>query len=194
MNPDNPLAAVDEVSNTLVVVLTGTLLVLFAASAGLAHATRHLDEEVPRPFRRYAAGMAAPVVAALGGFLAVGYSAALLLASAELLVDDAALPELVEGVTFTWGISVLLLVAVGLVLGFRTWTDRDWRTERVRRSYGLGLRVGGVRRADVAHGRAGAPDRDGERGRAGQARAARRARLLLVPRHGARGASSPSTS
>ena len=137
VNPDNPLAAVDEVSNTLVVVLTGTLLVLFAASAGLAHATRHLDAEVPRPFRRYAAGMAAPVVAALGAFLAVGYSAALLLASAELLVDDAALPELVEGVTFTWGISVLLLVVVGLVLGFRTWTDRDWRTDRVRRSYGL---------------------------------------------------------
>lgn len=137
VNPDNPLAAVDEVSNTLVVVLTATLLVLFAASAGLAHATRHLDEEVPRPFRRYAAGMAAPVVAALGGFLAVGYSAALLLASAELLVDDAALPKLVEGVTFTWGISVVLLVAVGVVLVFRTWTDRAWRTERVRRSFGL---------------------------------------------------------
>ncbi|MFC7725597.1 hypothetical protein ACFQW6_10800 [Nocardioides sp. GCM10028917] len=137
VNPDNPLAAVDEVSNTLVVVLTGALLVLFAASAGLAHATRHLDAEVPRPFRRYAAGMAAPVVAALGAFLAVGYSAALLLASAELLVDDAALPKLVEGVTFIWGISMLLSVVVGLVLGFRTWTDRDWRTERVRRSYGL---------------------------------------------------------
>ena len=137
VNPDNPLAAVDEVSNTLVVVLTVTLIVLFAASAGLAHATRHVDQEVPRPFRRYARGMAAPVVAALGGFLAVGYSAALLLASAELLVDDAALPTLVEGVTFTWGVSVLLLVAVGIVLGFRTWTDRDWRTERVRRSYGL---------------------------------------------------------
>ena len=118
VKPDNPLAAVDVVSNTLVVVLTGTLLVLFAASAGLAHATRHLDEDVPRPFRRYASGMAAPVVAALGGFLAVGYTAALLLASAELLVDDAALPALVEGVTFTWGVSVLLFVAVGLVLGF----------------------------------------------------------------------------
>ena len=149
VNPDNPLAAVDEVSNTLVVVLTGTLIVLFAASAGLAHATRHLDAEVPRPFRRYAAGMAAPVVAALGGFLAVGYSAALLLASAELLVDDAALPKLVEGVTFTWGVSVLLMVAVGLVLGFRTWTDRDWRTERVRRSYGLVYGCGGRRGSDA---------------------------------------------
>lgn len=135
VNPDNPLAAVDVVSNTLVVVLTGTLLVLFAAAAGLARATRHLDEDVPRPFRRYAAGMAAPVVAALGGFLAVGYTAALLLASAELLVDDAALPALVEGVTFTWGLSVLLLVLVGSVVGVRTWSDRDWRTQRVRRSY-----------------------------------------------------------
>ena len=143
VNPDNPLAAVDEVSNTLVVVLTATLLVLFAASAGLAHATRHLEAEVPRPFRRYAAGMAAPVVAALGAFLAVGYSAALLLASAQLLVDDPALPKLVEGVTFIWGITVLLMVAVGLVLGFRTWTDRDWRTERVRRSYGLVYGSGG---------------------------------------------------
>jgi hypothetical protein len=135
VNDDNPLAAVDAVSNTLVVVLTGTLLVLFAASAGLALATRHLDDGVPRPFRRYAAGMAAPVVAALGGFLAVGYTAALLLASAELLVDDAELPALVEGVTFTWGVSVLALVGVGVVVGFRTWTDRDWRTERVRRSF-----------------------------------------------------------
>ena len=79
--------------------------------------------------------MAAPVVAALGGFLAVGYTAALLLASAELLVDDAALPALVEGVTFTWGLAVLLLVLVGSVVGVRTWSDRDWRTQRVRRSY-----------------------------------------------------------
>ena len=139
----NPLAAVDAVSNTLVVVLTGTLLVLFTAAAGLARATRELDKDVPRPFRRYAAGMAAPVVAALGAFLAVGYTAALLLASAELLVRDAALPALVQGVTFAWGISVLVLVAVGVVVGFRTWSDRDWRTDRVRRSYAAVRASGG---------------------------------------------------
>lgn len=146
VNPDNPLAAVDAVSNTLVVVLTGTLLVLVAASAGLARATRRVDEDVPRPFRRYAGGMGAPIVAALGGFLAVGYTAALLLASAELLVDHAALPALVEGVTFAWGVSVLLFVLVVGVLGVRTWSDRDWRTRRVRRSYAM-VRAPG---ADVA--------------------------------------------
>jgi hypothetical protein len=137
VNPDNPLAAVDAVSNTLLVVLTGDLLVLFAASAGLARATRHRDREVPPPFRRYAAGMAAPVVAALGCFLAVGYTAALLLGSAELLVDDAAMPAVVEAITFAWGAAAILMLVLGLVVGVHTWTDRAWRRERVRRSYDL---------------------------------------------------------
>lgn len=144
VTPDSPLAAVDYVSNTLVVLLTGTLLVLFATCAALARATRDHDDELPRPFRRYARGMAAPVVAALGGFLAVGYAAASLLASAELLVDDAELPALVQGVTFAWGGSVLLFVAVGCVLGARTWSDRAWRRERVTRCYDRVYHLGPV--------------------------------------------------
>ena len=128
-------------SNTLVVVLTGTLLVLFAAAAGLARATRHLDEDVPRPFRRYAAGMAAPVVAALGAFLAVGYTAALLLASAELLVRRRGAARAGPGRHLRLGHLGAGARGVGVVVGFRTWSDRDWRTDRVRRSYAAGPRV-----------------------------------------------------
>ncbi|HEX6360532.1 hypothetical protein [Actinophytocola sp.] len=96
-----------------------TLLVLIAATAVLAVFTR--GSHTPRPFRRFLGGMAGPVVAALGMFLGVGFTAALDYGVLRLLRpsgDPAAmtLPVFYLRIAFAAGAAVVLTVAIALVL------------------------------------------------------------------------------
>jgi hypothetical protein len=95
------------------------LVVLACATAVLAARTRR--PEVPRPFRRYAGGMVGPVVAALGMFLAVGFTAALDYGVLRLLRPAAdqnamTLPLFYLRIAYAAGIAVALAAAIALVV------------------------------------------------------------------------------
>jgi hypothetical protein len=95
------------------------LVVLVLATALLAVRTR--ESGVPKPFRRFLGGMVSPVVAALGMFLGVGFTAALAYGVLRSLrpADDPAsmsLPLFYLRIAFAAGAAVALVVAIALVL------------------------------------------------------------------------------
>ncbi len=133
--------AVERLANAFVMILTVTLLILFVSAGVLAFLTR--DRTRPRrgprtrdPFARYGAGMAAPVVAALGAFLGVGYAASFVLAANQIFGGAADLPPIVQSVTFVWGCNVLLAVLAGAFFALMTRARRSAREGRVRAAYG----------------------------------------------------------
>jgi hypothetical protein len=107
------------VSATGLAALVG--LGLLVVQLGLA--TRDLGSGVPSVFRRFAHGWAAALVAGLGLFLGVGFTAAATYV-AQLLIDLAPGPAvrttpLLQRVAFAWGVLALVLVALGVaVLGW----------------------------------------------------------------------------
>jgi hypothetical protein len=95
------------------------LVVLVLAAVVLALRTR--ETGVPRPFRRFLGGMTGPVVAALGMFLGVGFTAALDYGVLRLLrpADDPSsmtLPLFYLRIAFAAGVAVALTVVLALVL------------------------------------------------------------------------------
>lgn len=95
------------------------LLVLIAAAAMLALRTR--NPKPPKPFRRFVGGMTGPVVAALGVFLGVGFTAALSYGALRLLrpADDPgamALPLFHLRIAYAAGIAVGLGVLLAAVI------------------------------------------------------------------------------
>jgi hypothetical protein len=99
-----------------------SLVVLVLAAAVLAWRTR--EPGVPRPFRRFLGGMTSPVVAALGMFLGVGFTAALGYGVLRLLRpagDPSAmtLPLFYLRIAFAAGVAVALMVVIALVLAGR---------------------------------------------------------------------------
>jgi hypothetical protein len=96
------------------------LAVLFVANAVLACLRRRSDARRRRPFRPFARGMAATLVAAAGMFLGVGYAGAFTTFLATTLSTETrtvAVPELLARVVYAWGITVVAAAAVGLVTG-----------------------------------------------------------------------------
>jgi hypothetical protein len=96
-----------------------SLVVLVLAAAVLAWRTR--ESGIPRPFRRFLGGMTSPVVAALGVFLGVGFTAALDYGVLRLLrpADDPTsmtLPLSYLRIAFAAGVAVVLMVLIALVL------------------------------------------------------------------------------
>ncbi|MBB4909705.1 hypothetical protein [Actinophytocola algeriensis] len=95
------------------------LLVLIGAAAVLALRTR--KPRPPKPFRPFLGGMAGPVVAALGMFLGVGFTAALGYGTLRLLrpadrSDAMALPLFHLRIAYAAGIAVGLGIVLALVL------------------------------------------------------------------------------
>jgi hypothetical protein len=130
------------------------LVVLIIAAAVLALQTR--NPSTPKPFRRFLGGMAGPGVAALGVFLAVGFTSALAYGVLRLLrpADDPtslALPLFYLRIAFAAGVAVALGVAVVLVLGVWMLLSAKGFAAKVRASAGPELladdQVRGVARA-----------------------------------------------
>lgn len=122
--------------------------VLVVATAWLAVQTR--DATVPKPFRRYLWGMAGPVVAALGMFLAVGFTAALDYGVLRLLRSpdkDMTLPLFYVRIAYAAGIAVVLGLAIAVVLAVRMLAARRRYARMVSRSGADGGQVGTVARA-----------------------------------------------
>jgi hypothetical protein len=90
------------------------MLALAALLGVLALMTRQPDS-VAGPFRRYAGGMAAWGAASTGVFLGVGFCAAFVLGLAKTLKARAQ-TELIYRIAYSWGITVVLMLLVGVVV------------------------------------------------------------------------------
>lgn len=135
-------------------VALASLVVLIGAAVVLAVRTR--NPAIPRPFRRFLGGMVGPVVAALGMFLGVGFTAALGYGVLRLLrpadqPDAMTLPVFHLRISFAAGVAVALGVVLGLVLGLWMLLAAKRFMTKVRASAGPTLlaeeQVSGVARA-----------------------------------------------
>jgi len=124
------------------VLALGSLVMLIAAVAVLALQSR--GPVVPKPFRRFLGGMVGPVVASLGMFLGVGFTAALDYGVLRLLrpasdPGSMTLPVFYYRIAFAAGVAVALAVVLALVLaGWMLFATKSFRT-MVRDSAGPGL-------------------------------------------------------
>jgi hypothetical protein len=100
----------------------GLALLLLAILLAILAGATPVAGDVPPSFRRYARGMAAWGATCTGVFLGVGFCAAFVLGLAHAL-GARAQTELIYRVAYSWGITVVLVLVVGLVTGaamFRT--------------------------------------------------------------------------
>jgi hypothetical protein len=109
--------------DALVLVVSGTGLAALVALSVLVLLLGLFTRQparVPEPFRRFAHGWAAALVAGLGLFLGVGFTAATTFV-VQFLVNlfpgpDVRTTPLLQRVAFAWGVLSLVLVTVGLVV------------------------------------------------------------------------------
>ena len=136
------LPGIDTASDVVLIALTVALFVLFISTAALALATRGAASGEPLAFRRYAAGMTAALIAAVGSFLGVGFSAAIDNSAASALdggADFAAgTSPLLERISYSSGLTVFLLVALGAVALAHFAVHRRAYEERARAAYTFG--------------------------------------------------------
>ncbi|WP_369138886.1 alpha/beta-hydrolase N-terminal domain-containing protein [Modestobacter versicolor] len=135
---------------TFVLLLCGlvALVVLFCLVETLARAARRAAEAVeadspdgvPAPFRPYAGGTAAWVVATLAVFVGIGFSVGLSYATSWLLGrlgERVTLPEVHERVAYSWGVAAcLVLLLAGAAACWRWLAAGAIRTE-VRADFGV---------------------------------------------------------
>ncbi|HEY3530246.1 MAG TPA: hypothetical protein VGK78_13960 [Nocardioides sp.] len=142
------------------------LLLLAVLLAALAVRTRPADDQ-PRMFRRFAGGMAAWGATSTGVFLGVGFCGAFVLGLAKAL-GVRAQTELIYRVAFSWGLTLVLVVAVAAITAAGVWrTGRRMRL-RSRHEY------------DVVTGALGAPP-DGWVGTIARAMSVARLKLHIGP-------------
>ena len=94
------------------------VLLLFVAVLGLARSTRTSLGPVPAPFGRFAAGMTAWLAASVGFFVGIGLTAGSALAVQGALNrlqnrPTVAAPEVLQRVSFTWGVTAVVVVGLG---------------------------------------------------------------------------------
>jgi hypothetical protein len=92
----------------------GLALVLLGVLLFLLGAVTPVPTDEPPSFRRYARGMAAWGATSTGVFLGVGFCAAFVLGLARAL-DARAQTELIYRVTYSWGITVALMLVVAVI-------------------------------------------------------------------------------
>ncbi len=117
---------VDAYSQWLATAAGVTMLVLAAATAALAWRTR-TPESTPRPFRRYAHGMAPWAASSVGVFLGVGFCAAFVLGMSHAVGADAQ-TELLYRVAYSWGLTLGLLLVQGTIVLAFCWPTKKRRS------------------------------------------------------------------
>jgi hypothetical protein len=95
------------------------MLGLVLATAVLVRVTRPSQKD-PEPFRPYAVGFGPWAATSVGVFLGVGFCAAFVLGLANLLNQDAQ-TELLYRVAYSWGVTLLLLLALLLAAVCYCW-------------------------------------------------------------------------
>ncbi|HEX3929121.1 MAG TPA: hypothetical protein VHW64_00340 [Nocardioides sp.] len=152
------------------------LLLLAVLLAWLAAVTPVEHDEVPRPFRRYARGMAAWGAASTGVYLGVGFCAAFVLGLARALRAKAQ-TELIYRVVYCWGWTLVFVVVVMAATWVLMWARAAKSAALVGPQYGRTSAAGLV---EPPSGWGPAPSRSWVPWRAGRvAWAMSRARLKL---------------
>ncbi|MET0838822.1 MAG: hypothetical protein ABWY19_08590 [Marmoricola sp.] len=133
----------DEAASYLLVISGVCLFGLTVAVVVLAFLSRPQSGSPGTPwwhFRPYSHRCAAVPVAALGLFLGVGYSAALVLGVSTLLArtdsgeEGATITtEVLKGVAYAFGIGVIPVLGIGLLLGVQRFRSRKELAQRARR-------------------------------------------------------------
>ncbi|TDV55093.1 hypothetical protein [Actinophytocola oryzae] len=131
------LPGIGDLGRGAAVLALTALLVLIVATLVLALQTR--GSTAPPPFRRFLGGMAGPVVAALGMFLGVGFTAALAYGVLRLLRPHDApssmtLPLFYLRIAFAAGAAVALVVLLVLVVAVWLASSTKGYREKVRNS------------------------------------------------------------
>jgi hypothetical protein len=116
----------DRYARILAASTGAAMILLFALNLALALRTVQPAGD-PRPFRRFAAGLAPWAATSTGVFLGVGFCAAFVLGVARALGENAQ-TDLIYRVAYSWGLTVGLLVALGIFFGALWW--RGGRTAR----------------------------------------------------------------
>lgn len=119
----NELPGIDGAAFVVLLVSVVAMVVLFAGAGVLGARTRQRGPAAPPPpFARFALGMTPALVASVGMFLGVGYSAALPFGWAWTLGrgggPDLQVSPLLQRIAYAWGLTFLLilgLVAAGVV-------------------------------------------------------------------------------
>ncbi|CAN5250862.1 hypothetical protein BH20ACT5_BH20ACT5_18100 [soil metagenome] len=146
--PGRELPGIDGAAFVVLLGCVGAMLLLFAGTGLLAARTRPRGPAAPpRPFSRFAMGMTPALVAAVGTFLAVGYSAAMPFAWAWTLGRGGG-PELVvspllQRIAYAWGLTFVVicgLVAAAVLSYLRRRSDF---LDRARAAFGFGAATGG---------------------------------------------------
>lgn len=136
------LPGIDDASDVILIVMTLGLFILFIATATLARATRAKADDVPVAFRRYAGGMTAALIAAVGVFLGVGFSAAFSNSAASALdhgADFAAgTSPLLERISYSSGLTVFIMIALVIAAVVHLWVHKAGYEERTRTAYTFG--------------------------------------------------------
>ncbi|AKU15120.1 hypothetical protein [Luteipulveratus mongoliensis] len=124
----------DRYSSWLAAVVGVGVLALLIANAILAWLTRNQEDADPRPFRRYAGGMAPWAAASTGVFIGVGFCGAFVLGTARLVGANAQ-TALIYRTTYAWGLTVLLLATMVVVGLLFTIAKRTALVREVEASY-----------------------------------------------------------
>ncbi|MGY1809750.1 hypothetical protein ACI8AF_20480 [Blastococcus sp. SYSU D00669] len=123
-----PLPGTTVAVAVLVVAGFGGLALLVLSVAVLAAATRTAARVPPRPFRRFAGGLAAGLAASIGCYLAVGLTAGLTLGVQGLLngLFGASVqgPALLQRFSYAWGVTAAVFAVLGGLAAPRLRRDR----------------------------------------------------------------------
>lgn len=136
------LPGLDPAIAVLVAAGFGGLTLLVLAVAVVALATAAPARRAPRPFRRFAGGMAAGLATAVGCYLAVGFTAGLTLGVQGLLNGLAGAsvraPALLQRFSYAWGVTALVFAGVGIGAWIRLRRDRGRYRARARAAMTFG--------------------------------------------------------
>lgn len=144
-----PLPGIEDAAALAGLGGAAVLPLLFLAVLGLARATRTSLGTVPAPFRRFAAGMTAWLAASVGFFVGIGLTAGSALAVQGALNrlqnrPSVAAPEVLQRVSFTWGVTAAVVVVLGLAAVWHLRRRRDRFVAAATAAYTFGPAADGA--------------------------------------------------
>ena len=140
---EHPMPGIEDITASVGIGGAVVTLLLFLTVLGLARATRHETNDVPPPFRRFAAGMTAWLAGAVGFFLGIGLTAGLSLSVQGLLnrlqgSPSVSAPRVLQRVSFTWGVTAAVMVLLVALAGVTLWRRRTAFLRAAERAYTFG--------------------------------------------------------
>lgn len=138
-----PLPGIEDVAAHVGIGGAVVTVLLFLAVLGLALATWHEQDDVPKVFRRFAYGLTGWLAGAVGFFLGIGLTAGLSLTVQGLLnrvegSSGVSAPKVLQRVSFTWGVTALVILVLLVLAGAKLWWRRAAFLRAAARAYTFG--------------------------------------------------------